>query len=233
MTWRGTQNLGDHKQHRRRTTRRRQQRIEGRTVAGRRQTAGRAGRPLVEEARQRPQGAHQTRLAPARPNACAVTRTHARSCTRTPAAANALRKGLNRRVVVFANTGGRQRNLRGTTELRPLRGHPTMCEAVKIACKTTNQPHPGTPPDTSVGSPRLQSHEDQRWRPRLQSHEDQRWQPRLQNHEDQRSQPRLQNHENQRAAYASALVPASLSRIKLLTPTQPPPTDPQSPPPPR
>ncbi|WP_194917257.1 hypothetical protein [Catenulispora rubra] len=42
---------------------------------------------------------------------------------------------------MFANTGGRQRNLWGTTELRPLRGHPTIGEAVKIACKTPDRPH--------------------------------------------------------------------------------------------
>jgi hypothetical protein len=40
------------------------------------------GRPLTS-------GTHQTRPPAARPNACAVTRTHARSCSRKPPAANA------------------------------------------------------------------------------------------------------------------------------------------------
>ncbi len=50
MTRRGTQNLGDHKQHRHRAAQRRQQRTESRTVADRRHQARRTGRPLVEEA---------------------------------------------------------------------------------------------------------------------------------------------------------------------------------------
>ncbi len=128
---------GDHKQHRQRTARRRQQRTESRTVADRRQTTRRAGRPLVEEARQRPQGAHQTRQAAARPNVCAVTRAHARSCSRTPAAASA--------------TCGAQPNC------VPLRGHQTLCEAVKITCKPQTNRTPGAQgtPRTTTGDRRL------------------------------------------------------------------------------
>src|SRR5882762_8433851 len=81
-------------------------------------------RPPVAEARRRP--AVDLRCPPnaadSRPHdACAVTRTAARSGPRP--------------------TAGRQRDPRHTTELRHPRGHHTVREAVKKACKTTDQPH--------------------------------------------------------------------------------------------
>jgi hypothetical protein len=60
-------------------------------------------------------GAHQTRQTAARPNACAVTRTDARSCLIT--------------------TASRQRDQQHFTELRHPRGHQTVREAVRKACK--------------------------------------------------------------------------------------------------
>jgi hypothetical protein len=88
-------------------------------------------------------GAHQTRQTAARPNACAVTRTDARSCPIT--------------------TASRQRDQQHFTELRHPRGHQTVREAVRNACKPqTNRTHlpqrtPSTQLDPAQPSPALPS----------------------------------------------------------------------------
>src|SRR6185312_14263270 len=55
-------------------------------------------------------GTHQTRPPPARPNACAVTRTGARSCPATTANRQRDKQRLNLRAVLPATTANRQRD---------------------------------------------------------------------------------------------------------------------------
>ncbi len=63
---------------------------------------------------------HPPNAADSRPHdVCAVTRTHARSCTRKPPPANAPYTDSDQRAVVDANTSGRQRDAFRSTELRP------------------------------------------------------------------------------------------------------------------
>jgi hypothetical protein len=49
-----------------------------------------------------------------------------------------MRSDSDRCAVVVTNTAGRQRDEYRATELRHPRGHLTVREAIKIACKTTN-----------------------------------------------------------------------------------------------
>ena len=85
---------------------------------------------------------HPSNAAATRPHdVCAVTRTGARSCPATPPAANATASDRT-----YARSCPRKPPAANATHPAPPncatpRGHQTLCEAVKIACETPDQPH--------------------------------------------------------------------------------------------